>query len=186
MRAVLWQAAQYHSSERAVLRPMRGGWEIAGTVVAAIEGRPIEAHYVVTCDEQWRTRSTEVTARAGRALQAVCWSVDDAALWWRSGQEVTRVRGCVDVDLALSPSTNTLPIRRLGLRVGDTREVVAAWVRFPDLTIEPLAQRYTRTGEMTYRYESESFAADLEVDDAGLVVHYGDLWERFATADASD
>lgn len=96
--------------------------------------------------------------------------------------EVPAVAGCLDVDLAFTPATNILPLRRLGLAVGDSREMTAAWVRFPDLSVEPLAQRYTRLDERRVRYESRggAFTAELEVDELGLVVRYPPLWERVA------
>jgi uncharacterized protein len=96
--------------------------------------------------------------------------------------EIPAVAGCLDVDLAFTPATNILPLRRLGLAVGESRELTAAWVRFPDLSVEPLAQRYTRLDERRMRYESRggSFTADLEVDELGLVVSYPPLWERVA------
>ena len=89
---------------------------------------------------------------------------------------------CIDADLGISPSTNTLPIRRLNLAVGESRELTAAWVRFPELTVEPLAQRYTRLAERRYRYEStvSGFTAELEVDDLGLVISYENIWQRVA------
>jgi hypothetical protein len=92
------------------------------------------------------------------------------------------LKGCIDVDFSLTPSTNTLPIRRLHLAVGESRELTAAWVRFPELTVEPLAQRYTRLAERRYRYESivSGFTAELEVDDLGLVVTYEGIWQRVA------
>jgi hypothetical protein len=56
--------------------------------------------------------------------------------------------------------------------------VRAAWVRFPNLNVEPLDQTYTRLGERTYRYQSGTFEADLEVDDEGLVLDYPGIWRR--------
>jgi uncharacterized protein len=96
--------------------------------------------------------------------------------------EIPAVAGCLDVDLAFTPATNILPLRRLSLAVGESREMTAAWVRFPDLSVEPLAQRYTRLDERRVRYESRdgSFTAELEVDELGLVVRYKPLWERVA------
>jgi uncharacterized protein len=96
--------------------------------------------------------------------------------------EIPAVAGCLDVDLAFTPATNILPLRRLHLAVGESREMTAAWVRFPDLSVEPLAQRYTRLDERRVRYESRdgSFTAELEVDDLGLVVSYPPLWARAA------
>jgi hypothetical protein len=68
----------------------------------------------------------------------------------------------------------------LRLQPGQSADVTAAWIRLPALTVEPLAQQYTRTGEHSYRYASRggAFTADLTVDDFGLVVRYGEYWER--------
>jgi hypothetical protein len=97
-------------------------------------------------------------------------------------EDLAAVAGCLDVDLAFSPSTNILPLRRLGLAAGESREVTAAWLRFPELTVEPLPQRYTRLDERRVLYESRggAFTAELEVDELGLVVRYPPLWERVA------
>jgi hypothetical protein len=51
-------------------------------------------------------------------------------------------------------------------------------VKFPGLEIQPLPQRYTRTAENQYLYESAGgrFRAELEVDEFGLVKKYGEYW----------
>ena len=61
-----------------------------------------------------------------------------------------------------------------------SRAVTAAWVRFPELTVEPLPQEYLRLEERRYRYSSAGgrFVAELEVDEHGLVTTYGDIWAR--------
>jgi hypothetical protein len=107
---------------------------------------------------------------------------DDSGDWWRDGERMPDLEGLVDIDLAISPSTNTLPIRRLTLDVGGEASTDAVWVQFPSLSLGQLAQRYTRTADRRYRYESDggSFVADLDVDAQGLVVRYGDVWERVA------
>lgn len=82
------------------------------------------------------------------------------------------------MDIAATPATNTIPIRRLGLRVGDAADLVASWVRLPTLDVEPSRQRYMRVAVDTYRYESGTFAAELRVDDLGLVTAYEGVWVR--------
>jgi hypothetical protein len=52
-----------------------------------------------------------------------------------------------------------------------------AYVSVPGLAVRRATQHYTRT-ERGYHYASGTFAADLEVDDDGLVVTYSDLWRR--------
>jgi hypothetical protein len=92
---------------------------------------------------------------------------------------VPGVLGCLDLDLAFSPSTNLLPIRRLNLAIGQASEVRAAWLRFPELTLEPLDQRYTRLDDRTYRYESAggTFMRILRTNAAGFALSYPGLWE---------
>ncbi|MDQ3227137.1 MAG: putative glycolipid-binding domain-containing protein, partial [Chloroflexota bacterium] len=77
---------------------------------------------------------------------------------------------------------NTLPIRRLAPAIGDAVGVTAVWVSFPELTIEPLPQRYIRLDERRYRYESDggAFVTEIAVDDLGLVVTYDGGWRRIA------
>ena len=82
----------------------------------------------------------------------------------------------------MTPATNTLPIRRLNLQIGSSESVIAAWIKFPDLTVEPVSQRYTRLSKNTYRYESNTgFSAEIVVDDLGLVTTYPNGWERIGT-----
>ena len=79
----------------------------------------------------------------------------------------------------MTPATNTLRIRRLDLSIGKSESVTVAWVKFPELTVQPLFQRYTRTAKNTYRYESDTgFLAEIVVDDLGLVIAYSGGWER--------
>jgi hypothetical protein len=109
---------------------------------------------------------------------AVELTVDDGA-WRLNGVAQPEVRGCVDLDLNFSPSTNLLPLRRLALAVGEEAPVRAAWLRFPSFALEPLSQTYRRLEERLYRYSSAGgkFVRDLPVDAAGFVTEYPDYWQ---------
>jgi len=157
---------------------------LGGTILTVHEREPVEARYRITCDRGWRTRQVEVTVYA-RAAERSLTLTADRGRWYRGGREQAQVRGCVDVDLGWSPSTNTLPIRRLELGVGEgSGPLVAAWVRFPELTLEPLTQEYRRLARRRYRYSSRggAFTANLEVDADGLVTRYGRFWQRLAAS----
>jgi hypothetical protein len=105
-------------------------------------------------------------------------TVESGALWRSSGQEVPEVRGFLDVDLALTPATNTLSIRRLDLGIGQSESVGAAWIKFPELEMQLLSQRHTRTAKNIYQYESDTgFSAEITVDDLGLVIAYPGGWD---------
>ncbi|HVN28269.1 MAG TPA: putative glycolipid-binding domain-containing protein, partial [Candidatus Binataceae bacterium] len=91
-----------------------------------------------------------------------------------------QLRGAIDVDIAVTPFTNILPIRRLGLSEGQRAEILVVYFQLPQLTVTTDRQRYTRLGNRVYRYESvdSDFTRDIEVDERGLVVTYPDLFRR--------
>lgn len=177
--SILWRRVDKPGHESARLVPRAPGWHLVGTAVFAHEGRPCRLDYRVVCDARWQTVSTVVAGWVGSDAVEIELSVDAARRWCVNGAEHPAVAGCVDVDLGFSPSTNLLPIRRLDLAVGAAAEVRAAWLGFPSLALEPLPQVYHRRAAQAYRYESAGgrFVRDIEVNAAGFVTSYPDLWE---------
>lgn len=89
--------------------------------------------------------------------------------------------GATDVDLAASPFTNTLPIRRLALEEGEARDIDTVYFSFPDLAASRDPQHYTcLETDRLYRFASRDsdFTRDIEVDRHGLVVTYPGLFRR--------
>ncbi|HEY1418226.1 MAG TPA: putative glycolipid-binding domain-containing protein [Myxococcaceae bacterium] len=154
-----------------------------GGQVEVQEAPPWSVAYRVTFAEDWVTRVAEASVHRAGAVRHLALVREPHGRWFAGDRELEACRGALDVDLGVTPSTNTSAIRRLGLAVGASAELTAAWVRFPELSVEPLLQRYTRLEERTYLYESLRqgrvvFHARLEVDEAGLVERYEKLFER--------
>ena len=183
VQTVLWRGLYLPGAEYCSL--VRGEDEVRleGTAVLGVDQRPYTARYRILCDLAWNTRFVEVALRADpEAERTLTIVIDKDQRWQRDGTALAEVAGCIDVDLGFSPATNTLPIRRLNLPVGSGCEVTAGWVKFPDLTVRPLRQRYSRLSAATYLYESleSGFRAEIEVDDTGMIVRYAGGWERIA------
>jgi len=178
-RAILWRRLDRSGHEAGQLSSQESSWRLAGTAVFAHEQQPCRLDYLVVCDVEWRTVMARVTGWVGDRTVEIEILVDSARRWRLNGTECPAVAGCIDVDLNWSPSTNLLPICRLGLAPGQEAGVRAAWLRFPSFTLEPLEQRYRRLDAATYRYESGggAFVTDLEVDAAGFVTRYPDFCE---------
>lgn len=180
VRSCLWRRIKGSGLERFELLREEDRWILSGTILAMDDQGPAEARYEVVCDAGWRTERTQVSIRDATGELSLQLTPRDGR-WYRNGHEETAVRGCVDVDLGWSPSTNILPIRRLALPMGSSSgPLIMAWVRFPELTIEPLPQEHQHVSGQTYRYTSRAgaFAADLEVDDTGVVVNHQGVWQR--------
>jgi hypothetical protein len=181
-RVVAWKNLLINGTDYCALWHTAEGWLLKGTVIGVLKDRrPMLANYEVHCDDNWLTHRVQVERTIGNDRKALSLSVESRGLWRSSGQELPALRGCLDVDLAVTPATNTLPIRRLDLCIGKSESVIAAWIKFPDLEMQLLSQRYTRLAKNIYRYESDTgFSAEIVVDDLGLVSTYPGGWERIA------
>jgi hypothetical protein len=176
----LWRWVKTTGLERFELVRDPQEWTLRGTILVSAESGPAEARYEVVCDDAWNTKRADVSLRDGTDERVLRVTVEDGK-WYLNGHANDSVAECTDIDLEWSPSTNTLPIRRLHLAVGErSGPVLAAWVRFPSLTLQPLLQEYERISGRIYRYKSRGgkFVAEIAVDEEGLVVTYDGLWQR--------
>lgn len=176
MTAVLWQASD-GGSDLCVLEAVALGWRLRGTVLTHDAEGPVELRYTVTVDSAWATSGVNVLVAVAGADPRV---MEELAAVWSGRERPQEYRDCVDVDLGFTPATNTLPIRRLGLGIGEEAEIHAAWLMWPELTIRPALQRYARLAKDRYRYTQDDFEAELVVDDEGLVKEYDGLWRAIA------
>ncbi|MGC2744901.1 MAG: putative glycolipid-binding domain-containing protein [Candidatus Angelobacter sp.] len=176
----LWQWLQSPGLERFEFSRIGDEWLFRGTILTLVGNAATETEYEIVCDPYFRTRRANVSvldAAGERNLQIA----SESGHWFENGRENHTVDGAIDIDLGWSPSTNTLPIKRLKLEIGQSSgEFIAAWVRLPELTLQPLLQEYLRLGDRQYRYSSRrgAFAANLIVDDNDLVVDYEGFWLR--------
>jgi hypothetical protein len=176
----LWQWLQGTGLERFELVRASDNWIFRGTILTLAAGTAAEARYEIVCDRSFRTRRANVSVRDATGEHTLQIATENGK-WYENGRENKTVVGALDIDLGWSPSTNTLPIKRLKLEIGQTSgKFMAAWVRFPDLTLQPLPQEYIRLADRQYRYSSRSgaFVANLLVDDDDLVLDYESFWQR--------
>jgi hypothetical protein len=176
----LWQWLQSPGLERFELVRAADDWIFRGTILTLAGNAATEAKYEIVCDRSFRTRRANVSVRDATGERTLQIATENGQ-WYANGRENHTVIGAIDIDLGWSPSTNTLPIKRLQLEIGQTSgEFLAAWVRFPDLTLQPLSQEYVRLAERQYRYSSRggAFTANLLVDDEDLVLDYEGFWQR--------
>jgi hypothetical protein len=175
-----WQDWAGKGLEHLVLRENKDGIRVYSIVIGEADDEPFGAQYVVECDQECRTRSVEVSLIPhGRS---VALSSDGAGAWRdHEGKPLPSLNGAIDVDITATPFTNTLPIRRLGLKAGQSADIMVAYIDIPSLTVTADPQRYTCLEPMRrYRFESQGrdFVREIEVDERGLVVLYPGLFRR--------
>jgi hypothetical protein len=179
-RSVRWRPVQGGGLEHLTVRPVNGAIVARGVIIGARGGAPYGVHYTIVCDSNWVVRSLGLETTDDRRLHLS----SDGGGHWRDhdGRSLPDFDGCIDVDLAGTPFTNTLPIRRLDLDV-DRDAVTLTMVYVPFDTFSPKIDgqcyRCLQPGRL-FRYQAldRSFTADLSVDDDGLVFDYPTLFER--------
>lgn len=176
-RSTIWRRLDMPGHEAVRVYGDGDGWYLDGAAVFVYEGKPCRLEYLIECDLDWRTVFANVDGWVGDDLIECEIQANEDGAWFLDGQETVAVQNCIDLDLNFSPVTNVLPIKRLGLSVGQSETVRAAWLRFPSFSLEPLEQAYSRTSEFIYSYRSGTgFEAEITVDRFGLPVEYSGLW----------
>jgi len=155
----------------------RTGWTVHGTEVL-VGDDTLACCFRVWLDPDWRTREVEVTVVARTGERRLVLAVSDGR-WEVDGRHDQALDGCVDVDVAATPLTNTFPIRRLAsLEVGESRTFSVAWVEVPSLRVRRVDQTYRRLptgsdGRAQWEYgDPDHGTFRLTVDEDGVVIDY--------------
>jgi hypothetical protein len=151
-------------------------WAAARLDVSAEGAGWVRSVRLELATSRWR-----VTATEQGDLDAALTAAGHARAGLPGMEDSDQLYGAYDVDLGGSPLTNTLPIRRLDLahaEIGAAHRLSVAWVLLPSLEVIQADQIYTPLGGGQVRYASETFSADLTVDDDGFVIDYPGLAKR--------
>ncbi len=102
-----------------------------------------------------------------------------------SGGDLAAIGPALDCDLARSPLTNLMPVRRHRLHEEPGEiDFLMAWVSVPDLGLHPSEQRYEYVRRdadhavVRYVGRHRDFVGELVMDHDGVVERYPDLASR--------
>ena len=178
-RIVRWRDWSGAGVEHLVLTTGEHGITADSAVVGTVDGVPFAARYTIGCDPEWRVRSVTAEVVGGGRVRL---AADGAGNWTdEGGRSQPALAGAIDVDLSITPFTNTLPIRRLGLAAGESAEILVVYLDFPELRVSVDRQRYTCLDPMRrYLFEAVdgTFAREIRVPGDGLVLTYPGLFRR--------
>lgn len=157
-----------------------------GTVILLLDQVPSLVNYEIVSDKYWKTRSIKISQQMpdNKSMNIYLRVSHDQN--WREYDTYHRstiidfASGLYDVDLQVTPATNSLPINRLGLKEGESQEIDVVWIGLPGLTLVRQEQKYSRINSRYYKFEipSTGFRAQLEVDKLGFIINYDTSWHR--------
>jgi len=183
-RTICWAPIWNKGREGVGLEHLLLDERVADSVVLAFgeERGPFRLTYRLTWDESWRLREAELVVTTERSTTSLNLRTDSRGRWrYGDGRAIDEIDCCVDIDIWPTPFTNSFPIRREPMLVGERRQFRMAWVFAPDLTVRPQPQAYTRLADRLYLFESldgSGFSAELPVDEDSIVLDYPGLFRR--------
>lgn len=177
-RSIRWSDWNGTGLEHFSIRQVGNLFSVSSVVIGNRADAAYGLRYTMELDLNWLTRRFFAETTDGTCLILV----SDGKGQWQdgSGTDLKELSGCLDIDFAATPFTNTLPIRRLELDLNASADLSVAYVPVPTLQPERVRQRYTRKTEAGYLYEGlfRGFSAILDVDEDGFVFDYPDTFRR--------
>ncbi len=156
---------------------------VEGQTIALDDDDVWSVGYSIRIDDSWRMLDARLAVRTARGVEVV--GLERAgSRWFVDGQHEPLLDGCDDLELEASACTNTFPVHRLALPVGEHASAAAVYVGAPELRVARLEQVYEhlddRDGGSRYRYRAPqvSFETVVRFDASGLVDEFPMVAER--------
>ncbi len=178
---VLWSQLLEQGLEHLILE-QNDHKEANGLAIGSIKGVGYRIKYQIICDAGWNAQNIRVEDLLNEKEIVLVKSGNND---WvdESNKTLKALNHCTDVDIMVTPFTNTLPIRRMNLALHESREISVMYVSIPDLSVSRLSQRYTYLSQEKdsglYKYENlnSGFTSEITVDSNGLVTDYPDIFK---------
>jgi hypothetical protein len=156
-----WSSWDREHHEQLTLAWDNEGWTASGRVGSH------DVQYVFRLSPLWQVRQFLLFRDLD---QPDLWLGTDGHGRWGEVNGAHRVDldGGIDIALACTPFTHTMPIRRLDLAVGDDAPTVVLDVDVDTLGVVPVAASYRRVSPTTYHITRADGSITVDVDDHGV------------------
>ena len=175
---VIWTGKLYHSIENCLLTKTSVGNEIVSTILGNYENQIYKVGYHIKTNENWETIFATLQTQVDNSIELMTLEKKDG-MWLLNDKYNDELKDIFDIDISLTPFTNTLPINRLQLKDNERQVIEVLYFDVLEKKIKPVRQIYTRlaTGHYLYENYDKSFKADIKIDEQGLVIEYPKLFE---------
>ncbi|MEC4114804.1 putative glycolipid-binding domain-containing protein [Myroides pelagicus] len=174
---ITWIGESNLSIERCSIISKENSFHIKGELVGNKNNQVYGVEYQIVVDEQWQTRFFSLNTHIGhRNSFTMAHKIN--GVWQIDEVEHLEYNECIDIDIAVTPFTNTIAINRLNLAVGESLVQTVMYINPIDDRISPMLQEYKRLSTNSYYYKNlgTEYEAVIEVDDTGLVKNYPGLF----------
>ena len=175
-----WQSPEYHSTEDCRVEITPDIIKISSQIRGRSDGKDFAADYTIITGGSWKTIKTEIVTLINNKETSLVLEAGAGTNWLLNGQPAPQLCGCIDIDIPLTPFTNSLPINRLRLREGETHQIKVLYIDLLEDEISAKFQQYRKISYDQYSYQNvpNDFEAMITVDENGFVINYPGLFSR--------
>lgn len=158
---------------------------VKSTIVGCSDGIPLKAEYEIQLSKNWLISSATIKTRLGNGEQSLQLVHNGHGKWFGNDREWKHLEGCLDIDISLSPFTNSLPLNRVQPEHLQEIKIAVVYIDILHFAITLEKQSYTRKADQLYGFSTErgDFTANIETDELNLVTRYPTLFERLLTSE---
>jgi uncharacterized protein len=177
---IIWKGIAEQTIEKCQIIQEAGQCIITSEITGRISGIDLILTYQIILDENWNIKSFAVNNNS-RNKPFYFGAVQYETGKWKNktGEVLNAYEHCIDIDIFPTPFTNSLPLKRQPLNVGEEQEYVMIWIDLVEGQIRRDRQQYKRITNAIYRFTSldTNFTADIEFTNDAIVKFYPELFE---------
>ena len=177
-KTIVWKGICLDTMESCTVTRENKKITVNGVIAGLENSQPVNVCYQIKLDEAYEIESLQLTSYQGEVFEVRM--VRENKKWFDgNGKHLEQFDDCNDIDIALTPFTNTIPINRLHLNSGESCKIDVIYIDPVKKSVSRNHQGYTHIESNKYRYENldSGFVSNLVVDGDGFVIKYPGIWE---------
>ncbi len=184
---IIWTGLYYHSLENCLLKqsPLIGN-DVKSTIIGYHNNHIYKIDYQITTTENWEPIRVIIRTQVDD-LREIITLKKLQGKYVLNGKANSEFDDITDIDISLTPFTNSLPINRLKLKDKERQVIDVLYFDLLEKVIRPVKQVYTKLSNYEYVYENydKSFQANIIIDEEGLIVDYPGLFAMKAKVESN-
>jgi hypothetical protein len=177
---VAWRGLYANTMEYFSCLRHAGGYDCKGLITGVANGLLFKIEYAVESNSSWSSQQVNVGWQ-GLKHPTIRLSRNADGLWSETTLgAIPDSQGCSDINLSLSPSTHTFPLKRLALSPGQAREVRMLRVDLLTGKITVASVEYKHISGRSYKIRDMRTGVEtvFQVDESDWIIDFPDFWKR--------
>jgi hypothetical protein len=177
---LVWTGLENATFEHCTIIRSPGNILVQSKIEGAVNNVHTVVEYELRLTNAWIVYDAELKVNLADQEQSVK-LIHNKSGEWSDGELhiLPGLEDCMDIDISVTPFTNTLPVKRLCFKPGESRELKMVYIDLPSFELKMSRQRYTWLGNNRFIYEGidTGYRNEITFNPEGFVIQYPGLFE---------